>query len=125
MNPPPVENSPPPNPAAENPSKTESLTDAFLEFFKTMCDGVLARQKLQNACAEYTLNADNLKFLYLRKIILLSRLNFLLLVGIIIVLLFLPFSFPRPPEHDVQLPVSEPEMRPHETYPAPPARNVA
>jgi hypothetical protein len=125
MNPPPAENPSPKNPSAENPSKTESITDTFLEFFKTICDGVLARQKLQNACAEYTLNSDRLKFLYLRKIVFFSRLNFLLLIWIVIILLFRPFSSQRPPEHEVRQPVSEPDARPHETYPAPPARNVA
>jgi hypothetical protein len=125
MNPPPPENPPPIKPSAENPSKTASLTDTFLEFFKTMCDGVLARQKLQNACAEYTLNADRLKFLYLRKIVSYSRLNFLLLIWIVIILLFRPFSSQRPPEQEVRQPVAEPDARPPETYPAPPARNVA
>jgi hypothetical protein len=124
MNPPP-ENPSTPKPSTENPSKTESLTDTFLEFFKTMCDSVLARQKLQNTCAEYTLNADKLKFLYLRKIIFFSRLNFLLLILIVIILLFRPFSFHRPPEHEVRQPVSEPDARPYETYPAPEPRNVA
>ena len=123
MNPPP-ENPPTQKPSTENPSKTESITDTFLEFFKTMCDGVLARQKLQNACAEYTLNADRLKFLYLRKIVSFSRLNFLLLVLIVIILLFRPFLSPRPPEHEVRQAVSEPDARPHESYPAPAVRSM-
>ena len=123
MNPPP-EKPPTQKPSTENPSKTESITDTFLEFFKTMCACVLEWQKLQNAWSEYTLKADKLKFLYLRKIVFFSRSNFLLLILIVIILLFRPFSFPPPPEHEVRQPVSEPDARPHESYPAPPARNV-
>jgi len=124
MNPPP-ENPPSPKPSTENASKTDSLNDSFLKLFKTMSDGILERQKLQNAWADYTLNADKLKFLYLRTIVFFSRLNFLLLLLIVIILLLRPFSFQRPPEHEVPRPVSEPEARPYETDPALPARSVA
>ena len=123
MNPLP-ENPPTQKPSTENPSKTESITDTFLEFFKTASDSVLERQKLQNACTEYTLNADKLKFLYLRKIVFFSRLNFLLLILIAIILLFRPFSYQRPLEYEVRQPVSEPDARPYETYPAPEPRNL-
>ena len=123
MNPPP-ETPPPQKPSTENPSKTESITDTFLEFFKTMCDSVLSRQRLQNSWAEYTLNADKLKFLYLRKIVSFSRLNFLLLILIVIILLFRPLLSPRPPEHEVRQPASEPDARPHQSYPAPAVRSM-
>jgi hypothetical protein len=124
MNPPP-ENPSTQKPSTDNPSKTESITDTFLEFYKTMCDSVISRQKLQNACAEYTLNADKLKFLYLRKIILFSRLNFFLLILIVIILLFRPFSSQRPPENEVPQPVSAPSEPHYEIRAAPTIRSVA
>ena len=123
MNPPP-ETPPTQKPSTENPSKTESITDTFLEFFKTTCACVLEWQKLQKARTEYTLNADKLKFLYLRKIVFFSRSNFLLLILIVIILLFRPFLSPRPPEHEVRQAVSEPDARPHESYPAPAVRSM-